>query len=168
MPQWVLFRSSNIYFYPWGWGLSTSLFLSLCRPTLKVVSSAASNLKQSQQHSFPFPTPRPQPCLFSPFQHGLTQGLLEYAPWFSALLYHPPPWAHFWIGNKLFYFCSYWLWLFLGAGVIAPELWRSICDSHSHTVPQGPVTVSRRAKVPTNPLGTTFTPPGAPGMRQKP
>lgn len=40
--------------------------VSLCRLSLKVVSSVANNLKQFQQHSCPSPASRLQPSLLSP------------------------------------------------------------------------------------------------------
>lgn len=68
----------------------------------------------------------------------------------------------------MLYFCSCWLWMFLGVGLRAPGLWRSLQGSHSPPHPRAQLLSLGRAKAPSNPLGTTFTPPEAPEVRQKP
>lgn len=57
MSQWVLFGAQQCLFLPPGSG-PVNISVSFCRLSLKVVSSAASNLKQSQHHFLSLPCPQ--------------------------------------------------------------------------------------------------------------
>lgn len=123
----------------------------------------------------PSSTPCPIPLPPASTQASSPSNMVSLRAWTSqkpALVSSFPPLldipgTNFWIVNKL-YFHSYWLGLCLGIclGVKALEE-EAALQPFPHRPPGARLLSLGRAEAPSNPPGTTFTPPGASGRRKQ-